>query len=120
MRALLIGLAASFAFAPTLASAQDRTAFASGPAFPVALDTPVQFVAPPGQFDGRHDRRRHRGRGGALYLGPWNSDFDGNRAFDPDRYHDWWHERPERAYPRWMQNNQNCERKWYAGDTLRC
>jgi len=30
------------------------------------------------------------------------SEFDGNRSFDPDRWNDWWHERPDRAFPRWL------------------
>ena len=68
-------------------------------------------------FD-RHDRRRHHGVGGDIFLGDW--EYTGNQAFRSDSYNDWWHDRPERAYPRWMQNNANCERKWWGGDTLRC
>ena len=44
-----------------------------------------------------------------------------NPAFQPGGgYNDWWHDRPDRAYPAWMRNNQNCQRQWYAGNTLRC
>ena len=43
-----------------------------------------------------------------------------NPAFKSDSYNDWWHDRPDRAYPAWMRNNKNCERQWYAGATLRC
>lgn len=47
-------------------------------------------------------------------------DFDGNRSFDPDKWNDWWHDRPDRAYPRWMSRNQDCARPWYSGDVLTC
>ena len=43
-----------------------------------------------------------------------------NPAFQSGGYNDWWHDRPDRAYPAWMRNNQNCQRQWYAGNTLRC
>ena len=66
----------------------------------------------------RDDRRRRRDRGGDIFLGDW--EYTGSQVWRSDSYNDWWHEQPERAYPRWMQNNQNCERKWWAGDTLRC
>ena len=45
----------------------------------------------------------------------WN-----NRSWEPTSYNDWWHEEPARAYPAWMQRNQDCSRKWFAGDTLTC
>lgn len=45
----------------------------------------------------------------------WN-----NRTWEPTSYNDWWHEEPQRAYPAWMQRNQDCSRQWYSGDTLRC
>ena len=56
------------------------------------------------------------GYGGGYYEG----DYDANRSFDPDKWNDWWHERPERAFPRWMSRNQGCERLWYSGDVLTC
>ena len=75
--------------------------------------------------DGRRDRRdRRRDRdcfGGDLgYLD--YGDYDANRSFDPDLWNDWWHERPWRAYPRWVQNNQGCtpDRMWYSGSGWRC
>jgi len=48
------------------------------------------------------------------------SEFDGNRSFDPDRWNDWWHERPDRAFPRWLSRNQDCSRLWYRADVLSC
>lgn len=45
----------------------------------------------------------------------WN-----NRTWEANSYNDWWHDRPDRAYPAWMRRNQDCIRRWYAGDTLGC
>jgi len=81
---------------------------------------------PPSNFGGV---RVHRGHGrrdgfdGAFYYGSGDydyGDFDANRSFDPDRWNDWWHERPERAFPRWMSRNQDCARRWYCADVLTC
>jgi hypothetical protein len=47
-------------------------------------------------------------------------EYQGDSAWKSDSFNDWWHDRPDRAYPRWVTANQNCERKWFAGDTLRC
>ena len=77
--------------------------------------------------DGRFHGRVHHGfppgygYSGYGYAGySENSDFDGNRSFDPDKWNDWWHDRPDRAYPRWMTRNQDCSRRWYSGDVLTC
>ena len=78
---------------------------------------------------GRHrddrDHRHHHGHDGLVggyYDNGYNDygDFDGNRSFDPDKWNDWWHERPDRAYPRWMTRNQDCRGRWYSGDVLTC
>ena len=75
------------------------------------------------------DHRRHGGRGdGSFYGGMgyagayYYGDYDANRSFDPDRWNDWWHERPERAFPRWVWRNQNCteDRMWWSGGGWRC
>ena len=47
-------------------------------------------------------------------------EYQGDTAWKSDSFNDWWHDRPDRAYPRWLTTNQNCERKWVAADTLRC
>ena len=63
----------------------------------------------------------HRGFPAAYgYGGYIDTDFDGNRSFDPTKWNDWWHDRPDRAYPRWMTRNQDCARRWYSGDVLTC
>ena len=74
--------------------------------------------------DGRGDRRHGNCAvvvGSSLgYLD--YGDFDGNRSFDPDRWNDWWHDRPDRAYPAWIRHNQNCtpDRMWWSGSGWHC
>jgi hypothetical protein len=53
-----------------------------------------------------------------VYGGEWA--LYNNRSWDPDSYNDWWHDRPNRAYPHWMTMNQDCQRRWFSGDVLRC
>ena len=134
MRLMLLGLAASTAAISVPASA-DRF---DGPAFSAAATgSPVRIHIGNGPGAGGGDVRRHRdGRDGdhrrrphrrddpELVIG-WgfdrSSDWDGNRSFDPDRWNDWWHERPSRSYPRWVQNRDgNCERMWWSGSGWRC
>ena len=106
---IILALTASIASAaPTLPPS---------PAFALrAGDAPVMAL-------GRHDRRdggrrvRHRGGGGAIVYS--DRDYQGDSAWRSDSFNDWWHDNPERSYPRWMQNG-NCDRQWFAGDTLRC
>jgi hypothetical protein len=85
----------------------------------------------PGWSDGRRghgrhdrrDRRDHRGRDGFdvpfFYGGDWGYS-DPNRSWEPDSYNDWWHERPARNTPRWVQDNDRCERMWWGGEGWRC
>lgn len=81
---------------------------------------PPQFGSHRGDGDGRRDRRR----GDAAVIldfgrgGDWA--YANNRSFEPDSYNDWWHDRPDRAFPRWMQNNGKCERRYWAGGSWRC
>lgn len=85
-----------------------------------------RFVAEPrfGSSSGIGDGRRDRRRGDAAVIldfgrgGDWA--YANNRSFEPDSYNDWWHDRPDRAFPRWMQNNDNCERRWWSGGAWRC
>ena len=75
-------------------------------------------------FGGHGDRGRYGRFNDNAAIGTW---VDGgewalynNRSWEPDSYNDWWHDRPDRAYPRWMLSNQNCERKWWSGGGWRC
>jgi hypothetical protein len=86
---------------------------------PNTRHTDARFGGP--GHDGHH--RRHNGVGvGGWAYGGYNDygDYDANRSFDPDKWNDWWHDRPDRAFPRWMTRNQGCERPWYSGDVLVC
>ena len=110
MRTLLLAIASLAIAAPATADAQ------SAPG--------MQFSARSGSgnhgggFD-RRDGRRHRGGDSIVYYDDYR-EYQGDSAWKADSFNDWWHDRPDRAYPRWVANNQNCQRKWFAGDTLRC
>lgn len=72
----------------------------------------------------RHDRRGN-GRNYAFGYAPGYydpGDYDANRSFDPDKWNDWWHERPERSFPRWVWRNRDCseDRMWWSGAGWRC
>jgi len=112
MRALLALAAASAAAllpAPAAAVDPDRQAFVAKPAVSVHRGGA-----------GRHDRdfRRHRNADGSVLI--YDRDYQGDTAWRSDSFNDWWHDRPDRAYPHWMLSNQNCERPWYQGAVLRC
>jgi hypothetical protein len=77
--------------------------------------------------DGDSFRRGHRryDRNYAFGYAPGYydpGDYDANRSFDPDKWNDWWHERPERAFPRWVWRNRDCteDRMWWSGAGWRC
>ena len=110
----------------TVHRGNDRHRFGSGP-------REWQRAGDDGHHRRSHGRRHHRDDfdrndrrdrddddfvdGGWWY---YPQDFDGNRSFDPDKWNDWWHERPSRSFPRWTQNNQNCERQYSTGAGWRC
>src|SRR5574338_872626 len=72
----------------------------------------------------RDGDRRWRNTRGNVVGGTWTEGGQwaryNNRTFDPDSFNDWWHDRPDRAFPRWIFNNQNCERMWWSGGGWRC
>ena len=67
-----------------------------------------------GDFD-RRDRRRHRGDSDVI-LSHWGGEWAlyNNRSFESDSYNDWWHDRPDRSYPRWLSNGGS-DRIWWSG-----
>ena len=120
-RLLLVAAACAAASLPAApAAALDNES--SG--FPVARSGPVAgspVFTGCGGGDRRHHRRGNRDCGDVVlgvYGGEWA--LYNNRTFEPDSYNDWWHDRPDRAFPRWMQNNQNCDRMWWGGGVWRC
>jgi hypothetical protein len=83
--------------------------------------------------DRRHDGRNHDGHrdGGvncvidsyAYADGEWA--YYNNRSWEPDSYNDWWHDRPDRALPRWVQEQKargSCDpsRMWWSGSGWHC
>lgn len=75
----------------------------------------------------RNAMQQHRGFGrndGYAYAGGYydEGDYDANRSFDPDKWNDWWHDRPDRSFPRWVWRNHNCseDRLWWSGAGWRC
>jgi hypothetical protein len=118
MRALL-GLAALAAI--TSASPVQAQSFGAG-SFALSSGGAVSTWSRAGR---RHDGMRvrvHPGEAAAYADLGYNDygDFDGNRGFDPDKWNDWWHDRPDRAYPHWLTRNSDCARRWYSGDVLTC
>jgi hypothetical protein len=72
-----------------------------------------------GSVDGRFSRRSSSGSGGVwVNAGEWAA--HNNRAWKSDGFNDWWHDRPDRAYPAWMRNNDGCARQYFQGNVLRC
>jgi hypothetical protein len=133
MHRALLGFAASAAIL-TSAPAPAQSAAASSFTTSSGIRD-IRFVSPPVEIGpGRYlpvqrgGHRRHirvgdevlagygYGAGGYYDYG----DYDANRSFAPDKWNDWWHDRPDRAFPRWMSRNQDCARRWYSGDVLTC
>ena len=111
MRALLLGLVTFAVALPAPAAAQSM----SGGSF--SAQSGISFDH--GRFDHR-DGRRHRGRDDGVFFYDNYRDYQGDTAWKSDSFNDWWHDRPDRAYPAWVRNNQNCDRQWWGGNTLRC
>ena len=120
MHRALLGLAAFSALltVSTPSSARDR-------AYGNRNAATVRFRASPGSGGDLCGSNRPRGRdvcrsGVAMdwYGGEWA--LYNNRGWAPDSYNDWWHDRPDRAYPAWMRRNQDCQRQWFSGDVLKC
>ena len=126
MHRALLGLAAMAAFA-IISPAQGQNVLAAG----FSASAASLSMSPSGGLTGRvvgpdfrHcvGRCRHIRIGDGFAYSGYNDygDYDANRSFDPDRWNDWWHERPERAFPRWMSRNQDCARPWFSADVLTC
>ncbi len=74
-----------------------------------------------GDGDWRRDRRVRRDRrDGAddVYFG--YREYQGDTLWRSGGFNDWWHDRPDRSFPRWVATNQDCERQYYTGNGWRC
>ena len=124
MRALLLALAApiaALAASPATALDPPRAISTAGSAAGVTIHhglPPQMRSGLPGEWSG-HNGDRRRGRRGDTVLF-YDRDYQGDTAWRASSYNDWWHERPERAYPRWMAKNQDCQRLWWSGGGWRC
>ena len=121
---VLLGLAAAAAtmlVSPAQSQSFSTSTFRASNAVPWETTIPQASHRNDGRFRG-HVHRGVPAEALAYGYGGYNDygDFDGNRSFDPDKWNDWWHERPERSFPRWMARNRNCARPWYSGDVLTC
>lgn len=126
MHRALLGLAAIAAFA-TISPAQGQSVLAAGFTASAASRSASSRGGLSGRFAERSFRNcighcRHIRVGDGFAYSGYNDygDYDANRSFDPDRWNDWWHERPERAFPRWMSRNHDCARPWFSADVLTC
>lgn len=123
MRNVLLAVTATLAVAvsaaPAAAQYDQGTSFAPS-TNPSASTNFRSGHSGDGNFGGRGDMRRRARTDVVLdwYGGEWAR--YNNRSWDADSYNDWWHDRPDRAYPRWVTQNQGCERKWFSGDILHC
>ncbi len=122
MRMLLcLAVAVAASIPATAAQAGDTFSFSSKTALVGSNDSGVHVFKDHGR---RNDRRRGRWNDSVVvgdvgyYGGEWA--LYNNRSFDSDSYNDWWHDRPDRAYPRWMSNNQDCQRQYWTGSGWRC
>ena len=118
MGKMLLGLAAVAAWGLAASASADPGFVPQGP---------LQGAAPPSGFSGgggHHGGGHHGGGGGG--LGIWVNGGDwaryNNQSFASDSFNGWWHDRPDRAYPAWMRNNQNMPncRVYWAGGGWRC
>ena len=116
MRALLAFTAATLA--ATTLPATPAAAVGEGTGFTGLPSTSIHSGFGGGFDNGfRRDRRRLRGSDTVLV---YDREYQGDSAWRADSFNDWWHERPNRAYPAWMLRNQDCQRQWWDGQTLRC
>ena len=124
MRALLPVAATTVAaaiFAATLPAAPAMAKDGAGPAFssgPASSPTP-DFRARSGSIEFRRDRDRRRNPviGDSFIYPP---EYQGDSVWRSDSFNDWWHERPNRSYPAWVQRNYDCQRQWWQGNVLTC
>ena len=134
MGKMLLGLAASAVIiaAPAAAgtpeepfvgfpNANPTVGFSGQPAPGFAGGGLVVGFGHPG-FGNHHSGRFGRGSG-ATSNGTWVNGGQwalyNNQGFRSDSYNDWWHDRPDRAYPAWVRNNNPC-RPYWSGGGWRC
>lgn len=107
-----------------LLAAASLAAFAIPAGAQHPADAGVVHTSPPhGHFDHRS------GRGGQDAVAIWGgydlrSSYE-DRDWRPESGNDWWNDRPDRAYPRWVQEQRargTCDpdRMWWSGSGWHC
>jgi hypothetical protein len=117
MRGLLLFLAAAATVSAVPASAFPPAGSESARSSDDRRGSFVRVHRGHGDFVREQDRRDRR-RGGDVFL-PYR-DYQGDSLWRSDSFNDWWHDRPDRAFPRWVANNQDCRRRYWAGGDWRC
>lgn len=126
MRTLWLASAAALATLLSAAPAQAQSWSGSGVSVHRGTQMDSSRLGRDWDRDRRHHRPDRRNRGDrvseTVVLGPWGWDSDrpSDRAWEPNSYNDWWHDRPDRSFPRWVQQNAGCERRWWSGGAWRC
>jgi hypothetical protein len=108
MRALFLAMTAIAAVLPATSANAEPTGFTG-----ISVGGGGSHHGRRGEF-----RRGHRGNDVVFYDN--YREYQGDTAWKSDSFNDWWHDRPDRAYPRWMAANKNCERTYWVGGTWRC
>ena len=118
---LILAAAAAVAALPASAAAERRDAGVSNHRSGQPAASGVRIHRGHGDWRDRRDRgdrdRDRRFRGDA-YL-PYR-DYQGDTLWGSGGFNDWWHDRPDRAFPRWLAANHDCERRYWAGGAWRC
>jgi len=116
---LILAAAAAVAALPAPAAAERRDAGVSNHRSGQSAASGVRIHRGHGDWRDRRDRgdRDRRFRGDA-YL-PYR-DYQGDTLWGSGGFNDWWHDRPDRAFPRWLAANHDCERRYWAGGAWRC
>lgn len=129
-RALLAFAAGAALAAPASAQSFAAAGFSASAAFGSARSQSISagvrvhrgLVGVPA---GRMNGGRRMNRGGFGYAYPpefYDANYDIDRSWNSDNFNDWWHDRPDRAYPRWVWHNRDCteDRMWWSGAGWRC
>lgn len=67
----------------------------------------------------RSPARQDRNVAEAAWFG--DREYQGDTTWRADSFNDWWHDRPDRSFPRWVgATNGSCERQWWSDAGWHC
>jgi hypothetical protein len=122
----MIAAGAALALSSTPAAAQLSVPPTTGWAAPSGPEGHVRVHRDRRHGNGRHHRHHRNSPYGTFGYGVPVVYSDGawalynNRGWESDSFNDWFHDRPDRALPRWVRNNRNCERQYWSGGGWTC